>query len=1222
NLTLTGITGYVLSQIETSGRRSFALWSFDPYVDQPGRSIDPISVSMADSSAFPTIVAGEVLVPVTNYVLVVNDALQTWRVFSFDPQLPNPLSYPMVSSGTLPAGVVGARIVAFGDLLYCIQDGQQPVVYRFTPVAPFGGQVPGCSLPEGMELDERTRLVAAVRRPEATEAAEPATPGTMAFMQEKIQHVVVYVLESRSFDSVLGWLYDAQTAGSINWVGTTGTPTFEGASTSNTNTDAGVVYPQNQYADGTTGSGVTLDSPVDDPFHDTPDAIHQQWSGGYASYQANNPADMSGFVQNNGSAEVMTGFTPNQLPILNGLASGFAVSDMWFCSEAGATTTNRATLATGSALDITVSYEGGDAYTFFPDRQHRQSVWKVLSNFAISDWAIYYSVLWEGYPYTYHLYLEGQLPSVDAYPTGHVKPIQSFYDDITNQTLPRFSFLEPVWYDPSGVFTSYHPTGDVLPGEQALEQIYEAIANSPTYRENTVLVISFSKGGGMYDHVPAARMKRAWPNDGNDGYGFDVTGTRVPTIVVSPYVKPNTVFRSSTGVPYDSTSLAATVLTWLGIPRELWGMGDRIHEAPTFEAVFQNATARTDVPTFTRAADATWPAGTPIPTAAPTPVSSTWQVGIDNAWTSYQNWSGGNLPTDVATFGSTGATGIVFAYNDPQLVNSIQFTADAQAYTFTFDEEQAAAPMLTIAGAGVANASSNTQTFDVYATSTATDQIQLAFQNTAGAGPSTITYNVGPTTPGSQSGGIIAFQQASTAGAATFVVTVGSRRTQGYATVGGEVRFLDDSNAGTATLTAYGSTGNDSDTFGNIVFHNRAKAANAYIVNVGGNAFVGEGGSTVHGDGGNTQFYEMASADQASIDNFGGTGGSGGDTAFDGTATAGNATIVNRGAASGYGGVTSFNNNKPYMSPWVGATAGNASITNLGASSTQTGSGGHTEFTGIYGAGSAGEATIANWGSEQGAAQSQAGGYTLFAVNGHWPYCQPTAWLATIDNHPGQGPDSVAGSTQFKYQDYEGHGKTDAAGPTAYHATITNHGAGVAGAPGGYTLFDDHATAGSATITSQPGTVAGAYGGSTIFQGSATSERASLSASGNTGMSPGTIVYKDQATAGYTNITLSAGGLLDLGGSLNATLELASLFISTGTIEGFAGKTVLVVDGALSLYACSFVFLDTAAPTTTVTVLQSPSLTAAMAAQCTGNPVGGKTPHFTVSGTSLQVTFQ
>ena len=75
-------------------------------------------------------------------------------------------------------------------------------------------------------------------------------------------------------------------------------------------------------------------------------------------------------------------------------------------------------------------------------------------------------------------------------------------------------------------------------------------------------------------------------------------GVRVPTILISPLIKPRTVFRSPTAVAYNSTSILATLLNWYGVPKARWGLGERTRHAPTFEGVFELAEPRTDKPSF------------------------------------------------------------------------------------------------------------------------------------------------------------------------------------------------------------------------------------------------------------------------------------------------------------------------------------------------------------------------------------------------------------------------------------------------------------------------------------------------------------------------------------------------------------------------------------------------------------------------------------------------
>jgi hypothetical protein len=70
-----------------------------------------------------------------------------------------------------------------------------------------------------------------------------------------------------------------------------------------------------------------------------------------------------------------------------------------------------------------------------------------------------------------------------------------------------------------------------------------------------------------------------------NGFTYDLFGVRVPAIVVSSWVKPGTVFRSNTGVPYDHTSVLATLRDWQEIPEDEFLPSPRIAAAPTLDAL-------------------------------------------------------------------------------------------------------------------------------------------------------------------------------------------------------------------------------------------------------------------------------------------------------------------------------------------------------------------------------------------------------------------------------------------------------------------------------------------------------------------------------------------------------------------------------------------------------------------------------------------------------------
>jgi hypothetical protein len=229
----------------------------------------------------------------------------------------------------------------------------------------------------------------------------------------------------------------------------------------------------------------------------------------------------------------------------------------------------------------------------------------VLWSNGFTDWKIYNSVKWQNFAHTYHLFLEGQIPSVDGNIADHIAGIDQFKKDAQEGALPAFSMLEPIWISLAGT-SSYHPGGDLVPGERSLNEIYEVLKAGPAWNE-TLFIISFDEHGGLFDHVPPPYAENPWPNDAGDGFRYDVMGVRVPAILISPWIREHTVFRSPTPVPYDLTSILATLLQWYGVPKSRWGLGLRVENAPTFESVLQLPGPRNDTPSFKPPYDKSFP---------------------------------------------------------------------------------------------------------------------------------------------------------------------------------------------------------------------------------------------------------------------------------------------------------------------------------------------------------------------------------------------------------------------------------------------------------------------------------------------------------------------------------------------------------------------------------------------------------------------------------------
>lgn len=592
-LPLISMGNFMLFFVAGEGRGTYMLYNFDPNFVNP-MSSDPLPSTYTPQGGFPSIEAGHELICVNNYVIDRYGDGSDVRIWSFDPQNTVPLSIPEVWCGNWDGIDSRHQIVPVGEKILTWIPGKPTFhLWEFQPGSdqPFRKVINRGALPDAIK--DSSSLLAVLTKTQNVTVSDPQ-PGTIEYMRSKIKHVVYYTLESRSFDNVCGWLYEKDKS-PINFIGSN--RPFDGASTKNFNKDGSKKIYQSKFQNGQLSNDWDLSDQRQDPFHDNSDGLHQMFYDKRPGYAGRAKPDMEGFVKNNSTDDVMLTLTPEQLPVLNGLAANYAISDEWFCSVPGGTDINRAFAVTGSGMNRLDTWEGGSIYANWPQYPRRQSLWKLLWNNGIKDWSIYNSIAWADNPFTYHLYLEGQSPSIDQSAMKLIGGIESFKIQANYGTLPSFSFLEPVWIAPSGT-SSYHPGASLVPGEITLNEIYEAIKNGPNW-ESTLLVITFSKNGGIYDHVAPPYGAKPWPNDQRDGFGFDLLGPRVPAIMVSPWIKKNTVIRSGGSIPFDSTSFAATLLNWYGIPKSRWGLGDRMDQTPTFESVFQETVARADAPTLT-----------------------------------------------------------------------------------------------------------------------------------------------------------------------------------------------------------------------------------------------------------------------------------------------------------------------------------------------------------------------------------------------------------------------------------------------------------------------------------------------------------------------------------------------------------------------------------------------------------------------------------------------
>lgn len=395
-----------------------------------------------------------------------------------------------------------------------------------------------------------------------------------------IDHIVVLMLENRSFDHMLGYLYSEQDNVSPQgdaFDGLTGAQ-----SCPDTNGNPVPVFPitpatPNAYfmpgADPGEGFAATNAQLFGT---ETPAAgakpTNQGFVTNYAKAIAANQTKGWYVVPDTTANMIMGCYTPEALPVLSGLARGYAVCDQWYCSVPTMTMPNR-------AFTCAATSQG-----HLDDHTKSFTVPSIFGRMSTKG------LTWNIYGYSRSPLTRLDFPDTTSAPTTNMGLFSDFQADAADGQLPAFAFLEPSW---SSSGNSQHPNYDVARGEQLLLATYHALQTSPGWA-NTLLIITYDEHGGCYDHV--APPSGATPPDASVGeFGFDFTrfGPRVPTVLVSPFIEAGTVFRvPPAGTPLDHTSILATVEhRWLLPP-----LSARDAAAPDISAVLTRATARTDDP--------------------------------------------------------------------------------------------------------------------------------------------------------------------------------------------------------------------------------------------------------------------------------------------------------------------------------------------------------------------------------------------------------------------------------------------------------------------------------------------------------------------------------------------------------------------------------------------------------------------------------------------------
>lgn len=384
---------------------------------------------------------------------------------------------------------------------------------------------------------------------------DPSRPAGSADTSLPFDRVVVVMMENHSFNNYLGMLpLRGQPKADGFKLGASGIP-------SNSNPlDGG--YQKAFHLQGTCQPG----------------SVTQNWN---SSHKQIDGGRMDGFAATSNSA--MGYWDESDLPFYYSLAKTFCLGNRCFASAPCQTYPNRRFLYSATAQGTIATDSSG----FSLPAPAAGTLMDLLSKYGVS-WRNYFTDL----PATVII-----PQTLQDHPLNYA-PITQFFTDALLGTLPAVSFVDPEFglIDEVGSLLfgfldkipglpaplvsalnvirnsvdaqsgSEENPADIALGEAFVSQVVQAVMASPAWK-STLLVWTYDEHGGYYDHVPPVGVPLP---DGippslasTDTPGaYNITGMRVPTVVVSPYSKPNAV----TDVMHDHTSIIATIARKWNLP--------------------------------------------------------------------------------------------------------------------------------------------------------------------------------------------------------------------------------------------------------------------------------------------------------------------------------------------------------------------------------------------------------------------------------------------------------------------------------------------------------------------------------------------------------------------------------------------------------------------------------------------------------------------------------
>jgi phospholipase C len=386
-------------------------------------------------------------------------------------------------------------------------------------------------------------VLAADTGPEATAVANPvgdnAAPRTRAepapipqgvttqrMREGEIDHIVILMMENRSFDHLLGYRRFA--------------------------------HPETNGLTGNESNPFSQGPPYD-VFHLTQTAgIASPNHGHTATLQQIADGAMSGFVQSysarsNNPQLVMGYYDQRELPMYEFLAKNFAICDAWHSAHPGETQCNRNATLTGVTPELTNFDLSDNRLGYLDDTTVLDYLTEAGVDWVYAEGNVAYLRMFD----RYRIDIDHVIP----YRDDHNQGIEdTFVNRVVSGNLPGVSFIDPRFIDipPEWDANDDLAPADVCRGQQLVAHVYSLLTAFESWSK-TLLIITYDEHGGFYDHatpagMPTAEDAQPFPRVHPDGPQH--LGVRVPAFVVSPWVDGGKVFHTT----YDHTSILKTIL--------------------------------------------------------------------------------------------------------------------------------------------------------------------------------------------------------------------------------------------------------------------------------------------------------------------------------------------------------------------------------------------------------------------------------------------------------------------------------------------------------------------------------------------------------------------------------------------------------------------------------------------------------------------------------------